>query len=207
MKSFPQKIFITGTDTGIGKTVVSAILVRGLKANYWKPIQSGLEEPDTDWIKHHTQLPDRYFLPERFRLTQPLSPHLAAEIDEVQISLNDFDIPEYQAQNLIIEGAGGIMVPINQEHYIVDLISRLNIPVILVARSSLGTINHTLLTLEKLKSEEIQVIGVVLNGEKNPENKRAIESFGNVKVIAEIGKVDSFNPVSLRDLYEQEFDL
>ncbi|MEX0780647.1 MAG: dethiobiotin synthase [Balneolales bacterium] len=203
---FPPQLFITGTDTGIGKTMISAILVKGLQAAYWKPIQSGLAgETDTEWAYRNTGLPVTHFLPERYRLTKPLSPHLSARLDGVKINLNDFHLPEYEQNHLIIEGAGGIMVPINDQYFIADLIRQLNIPVLLVARSGLGTINHTLLTLEKLNSLKVPVFGVVLNGEINSENKKAIEHFGHAKVIAEIDHLSYPAPKTLQLIFENEF--
>ncbi|MEX0773326.1 MAG: dethiobiotin synthase [Balneolales bacterium] len=203
---FPRKLFITGTDTDLGKTMVSGILTKGLQAAYWKPIQSGLnEETDTEWVRRNTGLPESHFLPERYRLTKPLSPHLSSRLDGIDIKLEDFIIPEFQQDHIIIEGAGGIMVPINDEHYVVDMVRHLNIPVIVVARSGLGTINHTLLTLEKLNSMNISVFGVVLNGEKNAENKKAIEKFGRTQVVAEIEKIIGPTPQKLQQIFDQTF--
>ena len=203
----PAKVFVTGTDTGIGKTVVSAILTLGMKANYWKPIQAGLDgETDSEWVRRTTGLPDNQILSERFRLREPLSPHLASSLDGIKIQLDDFILPDIQSP-LIIEGAGGVMVPINEKDFIVDMIRLFEVPVILVARSTLGTINHTLLTLDKLKSLDIPVWGVVLNGRNNPENKKAIERFGRTPVIAEIGEINHFEPETLQALFDQKFSL
>lgn len=204
----PSRIFITGTDTGVGKTLVSSILVKGLGASYWKPIQAGLdEETDTEWVQRNTGLPDAHFHPERYRLTKPLSPHLSARLDGIDINLCDFTMPEGQQGHLIIEGAGGIMVPINNDHFVAQMISLFNAPVILVARSGLGTINHTLLSLEKLHSLSVPVLGVVMNGEKNSENRKAVEKFGHVRVIAEIESLGYLTPGKLQTSYEQAFNL
>ncbi len=199
---FPDRIFITGTDTGVGKTVVSAILTAGLDGYYWKPVQSGLDEiTDTQWVRENTGLPDDHFFSETYRLTRPLSPHAAALHDGTRIDLESFKAPGVPAGgHLIIEGAGGIMVPLNERDLMIDLIKRLSAPVLLVARSSLGTINHTLLSLEQLRREGIDVIGVVMNGPINRENREAIGHYGRIRVLAEIEPVENIDPQNLKIL-------
>ncbi len=183
MIEFPERFFVTGTDTGIGKTLVSAILMSALDATYWKPVQAGLdEETDTEFVKRISGASDKRIVPERYRLETPMSPHAAADIDEVQISLSDFQLPEFDTKHLIVEGAGGLIVPINWEHTVLDLIEQFQLPVLLVARSSLGTLNHTLLSLKALRDRNIEVFGVILNGEKHQSNKETIERFGEVPV-------------------------
>jgi len=203
----PSKLFITGTNTDIGKTVVSAILMAGLKGKYWKPIQSGIIETiDAEWIRDKTGLSAAHFFPETYRLTQPLSPHAAAAIDGIQIKLNAFKLPEIDdAETLIVEGAGGVMVPLNNQHFMLDLMKKLNIPVLLVASSQLGTINHTLLSLEQMRRCDIDITGVVMNGPKNPGNREAIEQFGKVPVIAEIEPLSEISPKSLIDCFNRCF--
>lgn len=204
---FPEQIFITGTDTGIGKTVVSTILTLGLNALYWKPIQSGLDFPtDTDWVRRNTGLPERHFAPETYRLTQPLSPHESARLDHVQIELDQFVMPEQEGfPHLVVEGAGGIMVPINEKEYLFHLAKQFDLPVVLVAKSGLGTINHTLLSIEKLKSEGLAIFGVVLNGPKNEKNREAIEFYGKVKVIGELGPLANFQKETLQEAFLSSF--
>lgn len=195
----PKQFFITGTDTNVGKTVVSAMLTLGLQAAYWKPVQSGLEPiTDTDYVRQVTGLDDSHFLPERYRLTEPLSPHASAAIDNVHISLDDFKLPTFSKPYLIVEGAGGLMVPLNNRDLIIDLIRHLNLPVCLVARSSLGTINHTLLSLAQLRAAQIPILGVILNGVKNPSNRAAIADFGQVPILAELEPLSTINPDTLR---------
>ncbi len=202
----PEQLFITGTDTGIGKTVVSAILMAGLQGRYWKPVQSGLEEKtDTEWIQEVTDLPQSHFYPETYRLQKPLSPHASAAVDGVRIELDEFCLPETQ-EHLIVEGAGGVMVPLNEKYLMLDLMKKLGIPVLLVARTELGTINHTLLSLEQLRRHGLEIFGVVLNGPKNQSNREAIEHFGQVKVIAEIEPMDVFNSETLRYAFSQCFE-
>ncbi|NEQ96729.1 MAG: dethiobiotin synthase [Cyanothece sp. SIO2G6] len=201
---FPPAIFITGTDTDVGKTVVSAMFTIGLEATYWKPVQSGCEPmTDTERVRSLTQLPSHHFLPERFRLSQPLSPHAAAAIDSVAIALSDFQCPTVSTPHLIIEGAGGLMVPLNQQDYMIDLIRQFQVPVCLVARSTLGTINHTLLSLEQLRRYEIPVLGVVLNGPKNQGNRDAIAHYGNVPILGELEPMTDMSPVRLKQAFAQ----
>jgi dethiobiotin synthetase len=204
---FPERLFITGTDTGIGKSLVSAMLLSGLMGKYWKPVQSGLEDiTDTDWIKEKTGLDESHFFHETYILRLPLSPHASADADGVRIELDNFEIPETRDdETLIIEGAGGVMVPLNEADLMIDLIKRCNASTLIVARSSLGTINHTLLSLEMLRSRGIEIFGVVMNGPENSSNRRAIEHFGNVDVIAEIENIKDVNAESLIKGFEKYF--
>lgn len=202
MNAFPKQFFVTGTDTNVGKTVISAILTLGLDAAYWKPIQSGLDEiTDTEFVQRVTELDDSHFIPERFRLTQPLSPHAAAAIDHTQISLTDFHLPPTNKPRLIVEGAGGLMVPLNDRDLMIDLIRWLNLPVCLVARSSLGTINHTLLSLAQLRRSQISILGIILNGESNPSNRAAIAHYGQVPILGEVDRLDAIDPATLKTAF------
>ncbi|MGY0831945.1 dethiobiotin synthase [Azospirillum argentinense] len=183
----PRGVFVTGTDTGVGKTLVSACLARAWSAVYWKPLQTGLKDEagDTPTVAALAAMPPERVHPPAYALAEPLSPHAAAELEGVAIdpdalSLLDTDRP------LVVEGAGGLMVPVTEDVFIIDLITRFGLPVVLVARSTLGTINHTLLSLEALRARGLAVAGVVLNGPPNPGNRAAIERFGKVRVLAEI---------------------
>lgn len=203
MKDFPKEFFVTGTDTGIGKTVISAMLMSGLDATYWKPIQAGLdEETDTEFVQRVAQVESENIVPEHFRLETPMSPHGAADIDNIKIELSDFKLPKYSSKHLIVEGAGGLIVPINWKETIIDLIAHLDLPVLLVARSSLGTLNHTLLSLEALNSRGITVFGVILNGEKHPPNKETIEKFGKIRVF-EIEPLTKLDQNSLKEAFNK----
>lgn len=205
VKSFPRGIFVSGTDTGIGKTVISAMLAKGLGATYWKPIQSGLEEEtDTEFVRRVTGLGPDHFVEERYRLTRPLSPHASAEIDGVSISMDDFEIPEYDTDHLIVEGAGGLLVPINDHHMIIDLIQHFDLPVLLVARSELGTLNHTFLSLEALRNRNITITGVIMNGPRNESNYKAIRKYGKIPILAEIQTID-LTPAGLQDAFDTHF--
>lgn len=203
---FPPQFFITGTDTDIGKTVVSAMLTLGLGYAYWKPIQSGLALPtDTEFVRSATGLDDSYFIPERYRLTQPLSPHAAAKIDGVEIALSDFQLPPTDKPGLIVEGAGGLMVPLNDQDLMIDLMRSLNIPVCLVTRSTLGTINHTLLSIAALQHAKIPILGIIINGQKNQSNREAIAHYGKVPILAELEPLATITPATLKTVFHQLF--
>lgn len=172
----PRPLFVTGIGTDVGKTVVSAILVEKLKADYWKPVQSGdLDNSDTIKVKALVSNTRSVFHPETYRLTQPYSPHKSAELDGIKIDLDKFELPETDNQ-LIIEGAGGLMVPLNDEHFVIDLIQKFDAEVVLVVRHYLGSINHTLLSLELLKQKKIKVNTLVFNGEKDEYSEKIIKS-------------------------------
>ena len=203
---FPDSLFITGTDTGVGKSLVSAILVVGLQAEYWKPIQSGLDGiTDTNWIRKKTELPKEFFHQETYRLKRSLSPHVSAQAEGVRIHLDAFQLPRVKSHHLVVEGAGGIMVPLNEQDLMIDLMKKLGLPIVLIARSTLGTINHTLLSLEQLRRNELNVIGVVMNGPRNAGNREAIEHYGKVSVLAEIEPLSDINPKTLRKQFDLHF--
>ncbi|AFM04326.1 dethiobiotin synthase [Bernardetia litoralis DSM 6794] len=181
-----HQYFISAIGTDSGKTLVSAILVEHLKAHYWKPIQAGLPK-DTDQVKELISNKNSIFLKERFCLSAPMSPHAAAKIDKIEIKLSDFELPiESKNQNLIVEGAGGLFVPINyskngKADYVIDLIEDLKLPLILVCNLYLGSINHTILSLEAIKNRNenrnINLKGIILNGESNPDSEQIIEDY------------------------------
>lgn len=196
----PRRFFVSGTDTGVGKTFVCALMMMNLEASYWKPIQSGKDPyADTQFIQQLTGLPPSSFFPERYALTQPLSPHAAARIDGINIDIDSFALPKLRSdrEHLIVEGAGGVLVPLNDSQLLVDLIKHLALPVVIVARSTLGTINHTLLTIEALKSRSIPIAGVVMNGPANPRNKAAIEDYGQVRVLFQVPYLNEVSPAAL----------
>ena len=177
-------VFVTGTDTGVGKTLVSAWLAHNWGAEYWKPIQTGaLEDSDSDTVERLA--PGVKIHPPSVVLQAPLSPYEAAKREKTRIDLSALEPPRTDA-SLVVEGAGGVMVPINELALMVDLMVRLRLPAVVVARSGLGTINHTLMTLEMLRRRHVPVLGVVMNGQRNPANRQAIEHFGGIPVLAEI---------------------
>lgn len=182
-----QKYIVAGIGTEVGKTVISAILVEKLQADYWKPIQAGdLHYTDTHKVQEWVSNTKSVFHPEQYRLQTPMSPHGAADIDGVNIQLEDFQIPE-TANKLIIELAGGLMVPFNQEALNIDLLEQWKLPVILVSRYYLGSINHTLLSIDALKSRKIPIKGIIFNGTEVPTTKEIILSYTNIPCIGEVG--------------------
>jgi dethiobiotin synthase len=199
-------IFVTGTDTGVGKTVVSAALLhhyrRMAPVRYWKPVQTGVEvDDDTTMVETLTGADRSAIVRDGVRLTRPLSPHLSARLSGVTIAIDALaGMAETQlsAAHVIVEGAGGVLVPLNGRELMVDLIERLSLPVVIAARSGLGTINHTLLTAEALRVRRLAVAGVVLVGPPNPENRAAIEHHGGVEVIGELPWLDPLTPGSLQ---------
>ncbi len=178
-----KTIFITGNGTDIGKTIISAIITEHLEADYWKPVQSGeLDNTDTMKVKSLVSNSKTVFHPEQFKLVQPLSPHASAEIDGVEIELEDFKLPS-TTNHLVIEGAGGLMVPLNNKVLIADLITHFKSSVIVVSRNYLGSINHTLLTIQELRNRNIPIIGIVFNGEHNPQTENFILQYTQLPLL------------------------
>jgi dethiobiotin synthetase len=200
--------FVTGTDTNVGKTVLSALLVAALDAIYWKPVQTGASEgTDRDSVRAWAEVTEDRLPLERYRFYPPVSPHLASREGGIRITLEAFELPEAPAgRKWIVEGAGGVMVPLNERDMIRDLMRRIGFPVIIAARTALGTINHTLLTLAALREAHLPICGVALIGDENIENRRAIEHYGNVRVIAHIPMLKKINRAALLDVYEKHFD-
>ena len=192
-----KKFFITGTDTSVGKTLFCSILMNKFHYNYWKPIQTGNKnDNDTIYIKKICKIPSNRFYKPAFSFRKSLSPHQAAKYENVSINLNNIKKP-ITNNPLIIEGVGGILVPLNNKNLIIDLIKKLKFPVIIVSRSTLGTINHTLMTIKILRQNKIKIYGVVLNGVMNKKNAQSIEHFGKVKVLAQI---PFFKKISLKKI-------
>jgi dethiobiotin synthetase len=178
--------FITGIGTDIGKTIVSSILVEALKADYWKPIQSGdLHQTDTMKVQGLINNSISHFFPEAYRLTEPMSPHAAAAIDGVTINLESITVPSTN-NNLIIEGAGGLMVPLNNDSLVIDLIEKLKAEVILVSRNYLGSINHTLLSIEALQRRNIPIKGIIFNGNPVSTSEKFICEYTGLKSLFHI---------------------
>ena len=185
-----KQFIVAGIGTEIGKTVVSAILTAGLKADYWKPVQAGdLDQGDAYWIRNW--VPSATVHPSTYALTQPMSPHSAAEIDGITITLENFKIPT--DQTLIVELAGGIMVPLNDRETNLDFIKHLNLPVILVSKNYLGSINHTLLSYETLKQHGIPMAGIVFNGPENPSGEKFILNHTGLPLILRVNQESEIN--------------
>lgn len=178
-----RKLFVSGIGTGVGKTISSAILVEKLKADYWKPIQSGdLDSSDTMKVRSLVSSPQVKFYEEKYRLSKPLSPHRAAELDGISISLQELAAPVTDL-DLIIEGAGGLMVPINRKDLMIDLVEHFGAEVILVSQNYLGSINHTLLSAEILKSRGIPLKALIFCGPENMASESYIEERLALKAI------------------------
>jgi dethiobiotin synthetase len=199
------RIVVTGTDTGIGKTVFSAGLARLLDGYYWKPVQAGLEgETDSSVVRHLAGLPADRILPERWRLRTPASPHLAAELDGVEIDPASLSPPSV-SRPLVIEGAGGLMVPLTRHELFIDVFSRWQVPLVLCARTTLGTLNHTLLSLEALRRRAVPVVGVALIGDAHPDNERTLGDMGGVPILGRLPRLDPLTPSTLAAAFAAAF--
>ncbi|MEQ6121264.1 dethiobiotin synthase [Reichenbachiella sp. MALMAid0571] len=191
-----KKYFVTGIDTDSGKTIVSAIIMETLKADYWKPVQAG-EPTDSDFIrnihKHAT------IHPEGIMLHHPMSPHASADLENRKISMNDLKLPKTD-NNLIIEGAGGIMVPVNDNELIVDVAKKFDLEVILVSRNYLGSINHTLLSIDYLKRNNFNIKGIVFNGEPNPSSEEYILKHSGLKCLFKIGQLSIIDTKTIEEI-------
>jgi len=181
-----KPLFVTGIGTDIGKTIVSAILVEKLKADYWKPIQSGdLDKSDSLSVENLISNTITKIHPESYRLTQPFSPHKSAAIDGITIDPDTIHLPN-TTNTLIVEGAGGLMVPLNNEFLIIDLIKKLGIEVVLVSQNYLGSINHTLLSIYALKNYGIPIRGIIFNGNEDISSKDFILKNSGLKLLGHI---------------------
>ena len=209
-------LFITGTDTNVGKTVLSAAVFHRCRGvvplRYWKPVQTGTaNDNDTAEVRRLAGLANEEVLEEGFRFADPVSPHLAAERADNPINLHRLNRMAREGTTdadtrWIVEGAGGLLVPLNFANTIADLIVMFKLPAVVAARSGLGTINHTLLTVEALRSREIPVAGVVMIGEPNEDNRRTIEHMGKVPILGQLQAFDPLTPETLANWARTEFD-
>jgi dethiobiotin synthetase len=202
-----RHIVVAGTDTGIGKTVFAAGLADLLHASYWKPIQSGLVgETDSQTVARLGGLPENRILPERYRLKTPVSPHQAAAIDGVRIDAAALNVPETTAR-LVIEGSGGLLVPLDRSTLYIDVFARWSLPVVLCTRTALGTINHSLLSIEALRHRNIALLGIAFIGEDNPESEHAICEIGRVRRLGRLSHLAPLTRGTLRAAFESSFSL
>jgi len=205
----PSPLIITGTDTDIGKTVFAAALVGALNACYWKPVQAGLDEhgaSDSDRVARLSGVPAAKILPEAYRLSTPCSPHLAAEIDGVEIDPAQLALLQVPGP-LVIEGAGGALVPLTRGMVYADMFARWACPVVLVARTALGTINHSLLSIEALRARGVPVLGVAFVGDGNDDSEGIIAAMGKVRRLGRLPMLDRIDRQSLSDAFHQNFRL
>jgi len=194
-----KSFFVTGIGTGIGKTVVSAVLTEKLKADYWKPVQSGdLDDSDTLKVKSLVSNKQSVFHQETYRLTQPYSPHKSAAIDGIKIDPEKFIAPS-TANNLIIEGAGGLMVPLNDHFLMIELVKKLDVSVVLVSQNYLGSINHTLLSVAILKKYDITIAGIIFNGKTDEYSESYILQYTGVRLLGRLPELGVINKVSVRE--------
>ena len=202
-----QSFVVSGTDTDIGKTVFCAALVGVLDAYYYKPVQAGLDPPsDSDFVAQYSQVAAEKILPERYRLNTPASPHIAAEIDGIEITPEDLVLPTVDGP-LVVEGAGGLMVPLNRSELFLDQFARWQLPVILCARTSLGTINHTLLSVAALKQAGVPIHGIAFIGHENKDSQQTIIDFSQVRNLGRLPWLKKMTPKTLRQAFVDNFDI
>jgi len=200
-----MRIIVTGTDTGIGKTVFAAALASALRAAYWKPIQSGLDGEESDSETVARLAPHAHVLPEAYRLNAPVSPHLAAALDNVVIDPAKL-CPPATGHPLVIEGAGGVLVPVVADLLMADLFTTWDAPAVIVARTSLGTINHSLLTIEALRKRNVPILGVAFVGEANEDSEATIAGIGDVRRLGRLPRLDPLTPKTLAEAFAAGFD-
>lgn len=192
---------VTGTDTDIGKTVFAAGLAGALGAHYWKPVQAGVDpEGDKERVAALSGLPPSHILPEAYRLTTPASPHLAARIDGIEITAERLALPKVDG-TLVVEGAGGLMVPVSESLLMIDLFALWGLPVILCARTGLGTINHSLLSIEALRTRAIPIAGIAFIGDAHAENERIIPLLGKVRSLGRLPYIDPLDAGTLKTAF------
>lgn len=199
---------VAGTDTEVGKTVFSAALADSLGANYWKPVQAGLKgETDSQIVARLGGLATDRIAPERYRLRKPASPHYAAEFDRVRIEAGSLVVPNTRGHPLVIESAGGLMVPLNRDTLYIDIFSRWHLPIVLCARTTLGTINHSLLSIEAMRSRNIDILGVAFIGEANFDTESTICEIGRVRRLGRLPWLSPLSAATLRDAFKASFSL
>jgi dethiobiotin synthetase len=202
-----RRIIVTGTDTGVGKTVFAAALAGALGGHYWKPIQAGLDTAtDSATVMELSGLGAGRVLPEAYRLETPCSPHLAAERDGIEIDVGALAVPDV-AGTLVIEGAGGALVPVTRHLLFADLFARWQCPVVLVARTSLGTINHSLLSIEALRSRGVPLLGIAFCGEPNEDSEATIAALGQVKRLGRLPHLHPLDRATLATAFAANFAL
>ncbi len=202
-----HSFIVTGTDTGIGKTVFAAALAGALRARYWKPVQAGLDDgSDSQRTAVLAGLPADYILPEAYRLHTPCSPHRAAEIDGVTIDPERLALPQVDGP-LVVEGAGGVLVPVTRDILYADIFARWSKPVVLVARTALGTINHSLLSIEALRTRGVPIHGVAFVGDAVEDSEATIAAIGRVKRLGRLPMLADLTPAALARGFAESFDM
>ena len=203
-------VVVAGTDTGVGKTVFAAGLTRALNGRYWKPVQAGEDandpfgSTDTQRAQKLSGLPAERFLPEAYRLSAPISPHLAAHRDKMRIDARRLELPS-PGLPLVVELAGGLLVPLTPELLQIEVVSRWRAPVALCARTTLGTINHTLLSVEALRSRDIPLLGVVFIGASQPQVEESIVALGRTRRLGRLPMIENIDAEGLTRSFEESF--
>lgn len=201
------QVVVAGTDTDVGKTVFAAGLTAALDGCYWKPIQAGLAgETDSQAVQRLAKLDGSRILPETYRLNTPASPHRAAEIDGIEIDLKQLS-PPATSRPLVIELAGGLAVPLTRRDLQIDVVARWKLPVILCASTRLGTINHSLLSIQALKQRAIPILGIAFIGDENADSQTTICSFGGIKSVGRLPRIDPLTPVALQSAFANAFSV
>ncbi len=201
------RLVVVGTDTDVGKTVLAAGLTAALGASYWKPVQAGLDDgTDSERVQQLAELPDERILSEVYRLTSPLSPHRAAEIDGIDIDTERLSPPRTDSP-MVIEAAGGLLVPLTRKDLFADVIAGWHLPVVLVGRTALGAINHALLSIEALRSRSIDIVGIAFVGEKIADTQATIVEMGNVRALGRLPVLNPLTPEALRQAFARSFNL
>ena len=200
-----KRLVVCGTDTDVGKTVVSALLVQGLGAHYWKPVQCGLDrgEGDRDLVQRWLTLPPERIIPEAYRLQAPVSPHWATSLEGLDpIDAARLELPPHPGP-LVVETAGGLLVPLRLDLLQIEQLQHWQLPVLLVARSGLGTLSHTLLSLEALRKRQIPVLGVLLNGTPHPNNLNTLEALAGVPMLGCLPPLEAVNSANLAQQWQE----
>lgn len=188
-----MNLFVTGIGTNVGKTIMSAVLTEALQADYWKPIQSGtIEGRDAETVKYLISNNITVIHPEAYSLKEPLSPHFAAKLEGIEIDLNKIHLPKTN-NKLLIEGAGGLLVPINNQHYVIDIAKQFNCEIALVVSNYLGCINHTLLSIDYILKHNLRLSILILNGEFEPEVESAIINYAKLTTIIKVPTLKSLS--------------
>jgi dethiobiotin synthetase len=199
-----MNFFVTATGTDSGKTLVSAIVCEAMQADYWKPVQAG-QPHDSAWVKNMLTNSRSIVHPEAYVLNLPASPHASGKAEGIMIKPENLALPETK-NTLVVEGAGGVLVPLNDQDFVIDLASKFNLSIILVSNYYLGSINHTLLTFEALKARKLNIAGIIFNGERNEESRRIILHHTRLHCLLDIGPEGNITPETVikyaKTLYE-----
>ena len=200
--NLPRRLVVCGTDTDVGKTLVSAVLVQGLQASYWKPVQCGelASGGDSGQVQALTAAKTGRILPEAYKLKQPASPHQAAAAEGISLNESQLNLPVVQG-SLVVELAGGLLVPLRHDLLQIEMLQRWGLPVVLVTRTGLGMLNHSLLSLEALERRRIHLLGVIVNGQPHPANEASLQSIGKVQILGRIPTLEKVDASAIKGLW------